>query len=48
MRPISYAGKLTVVIVGSSRSRVLAYAGETRVFTPRGYAAKRQAAAGGA
>jgi cobalt-precorrin 5A hydrolase/precorrin-3B C17-methyltransferase len=32
---------LTVVIVGSSRSRVLAHAGGSRVFTPRGYSAKR-------
>lgn len=33
---------LTVVIVGSSRSRVLRHGGEDRVFTPRGYAAKRE------
>ncbi len=32
---------LTVVIVGSSRSRALTHSGEARVFTPRGYAAKR-------
>ena len=37
---------MTVVIVGSSRSRVLRHAGEARVFTPRGYAAKRQAVVG--
>lgn len=38
----------TVVIVGSSRSRALVHAGEARVFTPRGYAAKRYAAGEGA
>jgi cobalt-precorrin 5A hydrolase/precorrin-3B C17-methyltransferase len=44
---------LTLVIVGSSRSRAFRHAGQTRVFTPRGYAAKREQydngrAAGGA
>ena len=31
---------LTVVIVGSSRTRAFAHGGDTRVYTPRGYAAK--------
>ena len=37
---------LTVVIVGSSRTRALRHAGGARAFTPRGYAAKRQAVEG--
>ena len=37
---------MTVVIVGSSRSRTLRHAGATRVLTPRGYAARRQAGMG--
>lgn len=37
---------LTLVIVGSSRTRAIRHAGEPRVFTPRGYAAKRERAAG--
>jgi cobalt-precorrin 5A hydrolase/precorrin-3B C17-methyltransferase len=37
---------LTVVIVGSSHTRALRHGGEARAFTPRGYAAKRQAVVG--
>ena len=36
---------LTVVLVGSSQSRRVRVGGRDRVFTPRGYAAKHQAAA---
>ena len=34
------ADMLTIVIVGSSRTRAFAHGGETRVYTPRGYAVK--------
>ena len=36
----SRADMLTVVIVGSSRTRAFARGGETRVYTPRGYRTK--------
>ena len=38
----SLVDMLTVVIVGSSRTRAFAHGGETRVYTPRGYAAKHK------
>jgi len=33
---------LTLVLVGSSQTRLVDVAGEIRVYTPRGYAAKRE------
>ena len=35
-----HADMLTIVLVGNSQSRLIEQAGQTRVYTPRGYAAK--------
>lgn len=41
---VDMADMLTLVMVGNSDSRTLAHGGKTRVYTPRGYAKKREAA----
>ncbi|MCC7016194.1 MAG: precorrin-3B C(17)-methyltransferase [Rhodospirillales bacterium] len=38
----SRADMLTLVVVGSSRTRAFAHGNRTRVYTPRGYATKRE------
>lgn len=41
---VDMADMLTLVMVGNSDSRTLSHGGRTRVYTPRGYAKKRDAA----